>query len=308
MSRSLWKAIIGTACLIGTPCAAEPQKQDPLYHGSMGYLKDGMEHIRQKDVRLALELWIGELLQRKNIKTDIFYYDDVDESIENFRQFRHDMLMVNTFFYLREEARIDPIAQPYVWVIQHGPRPFEQMVLLVRRDSGIASLKSLENTRLAMRGDYYTGRLFLDREMLEATHRSYEKVFGETEMTKTHSLAVLQTFFGKVDACVVPRYILEMVSEMNPAVMRDLVVLHESEPIFVPYVGAFHKQTPEKMTIAYADFVEELSRTPKGQNILDLFKMQAMVRMPSEALEPMRRYFREYTALQRRYVPSRISR
>lgn len=299
MQRRRWFGLIG-GWAVACSLYAAPAEQDMAYKASMGYLKDGMEHIRQKDVRLALELWIGELMHQKRIETSITYYDDAEESIANFLGFGHDMLMINAYFYLRDEPRLDPEARPIFWVIQHGPQPFEQEVLMVRRSNGITNPSELKGKRVAMRGDNYTGRLFFDRTMLESVQRSYVEVIGEFEATENHSRAVLQTFFGKADACVVPRYVVDVVAEMNPAVARELVPLAESPRIFVPYVGIFHRRTPDRMISAYRDFVGELSATEKGRNILGLFKMQGMYETPSEALEPMRQYYREYLALRKR--------
>lgn len=309
MSRGRKLGCFRSMILACTLMAAPPPSGEIVYKASMGYLKDGMQHIRQKDVRLALELWIGELMKEKRIETSIVYYDDAAESIEKFRRFGHDMLMVNAYFYLRDEALIDPVAYPSFWVIQHGLQPYEQAVVMVRRDAAIGSVADLKGKRVSMREDNYMGRLFLDREMLQALHRSQSEVIGEIEATENHSRALLQTYFGKSDACVVPRYVVDVVTEMNPAVSQELVPLAESPRIFIPYIGVFHRRTSDTMITAYTDFVRELSATEKGRNILSLFKMQGMYEVSTESIEPMRQYYREYQVLRKRYgVPETISR
>ncbi len=307
MSRH-WFATLSLLSVLVLSLFADPAGDAVRYRGSMGYLKDGMQYIREKDMRLALEFWTDELLAREQIKATIRYYDDAQESIDAFAAFKHDMLAVNPYFYLRSEARIDPWVQSY-WIFQMGPQTLERAVILVRRDSMIASAADLKGKRVVVRDDNYMGRLFFDREMLEQTHHSYREFVGEMMTVENHSMAVLRTFFNSADACIVPHYVFDVVVEMNPAVGRELTVLAESPEIFVPIMAVFHKRTPPEMLNAYSRFVQELSDTEKGRNILNLFKMQAMHRVPSEVIEPMRRYYREYQALRKRYgAPETISR
>jgi ABC-type phosphate/phosphonate transport system substrate-binding protein len=290
--RPLMIMLLLPFCLWAAP---EQTSGEPRYVGSMGYLVDGMEYIREKDMRLALELWLGELMAFEQIEATITYYEEPAESVAAFIAFKHDMLTVNPYFYLRNRERLDAVTQSY-WVFQMGTETFEKMVLLARRDGDISSPAELRGT-LAVRDDNYMGRLFLDAETLKAVHRPYKRLIERTLMTKNHSTAVLKLFFKQADAAVVPHYVFELMTEMNPALRRDLYVLAESPRVFAPIMGMFHRKTPETMHQAYSDFVKELSSTPKGRNILELFKMKAMHRLLSEALEPLRTYYREYLDL-----------
>lgn len=274
--------------------------QEHRYEGKLGYLTDGMQYLRERDTRLAFELWIDELAHDEQIGTTIDYYDHGDEVIEAFREFRCDLLGVNPIFYLRDPGRVDAFGKAY-WVVQKGPHLYEKMVVLVRRDSGIGAAADLKGRSVIIRDDNYMGRVFLDKVLLEAEGVGVEGFVREVVSVKKHSSAILKTFFGGSDACVVPEYVLDTAAEMNPALKRDLVVLARSPRVFMPILGVFHLRTPDWVIEAFTRNARKLENTPRGQNILDLFKMKRMVRILYEDLEPLKTYYREYEALRARY-------
>ena len=184
--------------------------------------------------------------------------------------------------------------------ITKNKHKFQEYYILVREDAKINSMKDLKDKTFVSRMDDYLGRLVLNYETLKTVHTLTDRYLKPVEMTNKFSTAIRKTYFGKVDACIVPSYALDIVGEMNPDILKKLVVFHESEKIF-PMIGAFHKNTDEVLIKRFSENAERLDKTVRGQSILNLFKMEQVVPLDTKELEPVFRYYNEYVAMKNKY-------
>lgn len=266
----------------------------------MGYLVDGMDDIKYKDARIAFSLWIKELSVEENLEVSINYYDTEDEILQGYKSLDFEYLALNPYFYLKNYQSLDVVSKEY-WIVTKTEKKFEDRVLFVKKGSNIKSIKDLKNKNIMVRNDDYLGRIFLDKESLENMHVSSKKHLGEITSTKRYSTAILKTYFSKTDACIVPSYAFELVKEMNPAVAKQLVPIAQTSDVFIPFIGMFHKHTQKLMMEAFGRSVKVLDKTPRGQNILALFKMYGMRKIAFEDFKPLKEYYEEYLDLKKRY-------
>jgi ABC-type phosphate/phosphonate transport system substrate-binding protein len=268
--------------------------------GHMGYLLDGLHDVKHKDAKLAFSLWVDELAAEEEIDVGIKYYEDAQELSDAYESSNIDYITINPYFLLKNKAVFYDKSQEF-WMVQKAEEQFEEYLILVRADAKIESIKDLKNKTVFARSDDYMGRLILDMQILKVAHLNASEYLLSLENIDKFSTAILKTYFGKADACIVPSYVFAMVQEMNPDVGKKLKVLHRSEKIFMPVLGAFHNKTSQIMLEKFAHNALTLEESARGQNILNLFKMKKMVRIKPKNLEPLFAYYNEYMALKQKY-------
>lgn len=267
---------------------------------SVGYLIDGINDFQYKDARLAFGMWMKELSAVEGVKMRLDPYDSSEKIFEDYGMGQFSMLVVNPIFYLRNEQLIEDRSQEY-WVAQVDKDRLYKMLLLVKRHSGIETLADLKGKRVAVRDDNLLGRLFFDAELLNAVHVEAEEHVEELISMKKSSTAILNTYFGKVDACIVPELAFRLAKEMNPALGKELQVLVSSEQIFIPMLLAFHVDMDERLLTIFKRNVESIESTVRGRNIFDLFKITGLFPVTDKELQPMRQYYRDYLTRMQRY-------
>ena len=247
------------------------------YKGTMGYLVDGLNNVKYKDTRLALSMWIQDLASvGEGIETEINYYETVESILVEYQNFQVGSITLNPYFLLKYKDVLYANSKDF-WTVKKNKYKFQKYYILVRADAEINSMKDLKEKTFVSRVDDYLGRLVFNYEALKNVHTLADRYLKPVEMTNKFSTAILKTYFGKVDACIVPSYALDIVGEMNPDILRKLVIFHESEKIFPIVLGAFHNNTHEVLIKRFSENAERLDKTVRGQSILNLFKMEQVV-------------------------------
>lgn len=272
-----------------------------MRNATMGYLTDGMNDIKYKDTRIAFSMWLEDLATKEFMDINMVYYDSSMNIVNDFINYELDYLTLNPIFYLKNQKIIDPWAEEF-WVVNKGKNQLESYLILVREDSDIKTLKDLKNKSVGTREDNYLGKMYLESELLQVRRKYSRNYFKGYINTGKFSTAILNTFFGKVDACIVPSYTLDLVSEMNPSIKKSLRVIKRSEEIFFPILAIFHINTQRKIIDDFALSVKGLKESPRGRNILNLFKMEGLRRISKEKIAPMKEYYNNYLGLRKKYV------
>jgi len=272
-----------------------------MQHGSVGYLVDGMNDVKYKDARIAFQMWFEDLATNNNIVADIKYYEEAQNIVQDFQDKKIYFLIVNPIFYLKYRDILDPLAKEY-WVMQKNNKKSMRYIVLAKQGSSVESLADLKGKRVATRSDNYLGKMFLDAEILTTMHRETNNYIQEFVDSKKFSTALLQTYFSKVDACIVPEYTLDLVAEMNPALKKELKVIARSEEIFFPIIATFHIETTKEVIDQFKKSVENIHKSARGENILNLFKMQGLRVISKEKIRPLVEYYNQYLELKHTYA------
>ncbi len=295
MNRSL-KVLLFILWMLTSTLGADTVKKEV----NAAYLTNGMNDLGYKDGRMAFSMWMQELSGKENIDLNISYYDSPEEILKDFQASTVKLIGINPLFYL-EDSQAYGTSASHIWAAQVGESFFEKMVLLVSKEGSIDSLLALKGKRIIRAEDNLLGRLFLDTELLKAQHVLSSGHIKEMMITKKNSTAILKTYFGKADACIVPELAYRLATEMNPSLGRRLHILAESPRVFTPILLLIHEDTDDGLYNAFHRNATTLDQTPRGQNILDLFKMRRLFVLSDEQLRPMRQYYSEFLASKQRY-------
>jgi len=280
--------------LLATVGSAENRKADAAY------LTKGLSDLSYKDGRIAFSMWMKELSANDEIDIDIHFYDTAQGVFKVYGASEVLLVGVNPAFYLDKHKQYDAWTSHY-WAAQRGDDRLEKMVLLVRKDSGIDSLEALKGKVLVSREDNILGRVFLDKELLSVKKPVSKAYLENMPLVSKNSTAILKTYFGKADACVVPGYAFSLACEMNPALIQELKIVKESPQLFLSVLLLIRKDTDDFLYDTFARSATSLQKSARGESILALFKMKRLYELPRDELEPLKAYFDEYLELKQRY-------
>lgn len=272
-----------------------------IKHIKMGYLSDGINEMKLKESRIAFNMWAQELINDQNIQLNIAYYDINANMLRDYKEKKIQSIGFNPWFYLQNEVLFDSLSHEY-WAVRRSSKQLESYVVLVRNDSNINTIKALKNKKIATRSDSYLGKMFLDTEFLKVAHEESSSYIDSYIYTKKFSTALLKTFFGAVDACVVSEHTLDLLTEMNPNIQKKLKVLKKSEEIFMPMLALFHKDLNKNIIFKLEKNIANLKDTKKGRSIFGLMKIKSFEPISIKKITPLKKYYNTYLSLRSEYV------
>ncbi|MEN8254143.1 MAG: PhnD/SsuA/transferrin family substrate-binding protein [Verrucomicrobiota bacterium] len=240
----------------------------------IGFSAEFFEGINQTDAMAAMKVWSESVATSRGITINSHakVYKDCEELGAALRADKVDLLVVlsHQMIALRDQGLLDP-----EFVSLRNGNPSENYLLLVHRDGGISNIADLgqkavvvqSNARASL-GERWFKHLMAEQGIEESRFPVV------TEASKV-SKVVLPVFFKKADACLVTRNGYGILCEFNPQLAKQLVVLTES-PGFVPTSICFRSNYKSEIHGDLIAGLSELHLEPRGQQVLMLFKVDAL--------------------------------
>jgi ABC-type phosphate/phosphonate transport system substrate-binding protein len=165
----------------------------------------------------------------------------------------------------------------------------EEYVLLVQEKGSLREVEDLKGRNLVISSDI---RASLALPWLEVLCREHglgpaQQALGKITPATKATQVVLPVFFGKADACIVTRNGWEVMSELNPQVGKQLRAIAVSPPV-VPALTCFRGGLAESVKQQIIGAVELSSTRPSYQQLMALFKFDAVGYHPPSALDSTR--------------------
>lgn len=267
---------------------------------AMGYLKTDLNYFKYKDTQIAFRLWIDEIAKEKGVTLKVNYYDDAQRALEDYKTFNIDSYSLNTMYYLKNMKSLDAQTLEF-WAMLNDKNIPEKLLILVPSESNITKVADLKDKVVALKNDDLLAKLFLKKELLQTQHTIPSEYIRTYSPIKKNSTALLNTFFKKCDACIVPESTLNMAAELNPALKKKLRVLKASPNIYTPGIMLIHKGTSQEMRLKLRQSIANLDKTPKGRNVKALFKLKNFTTITPKSMQLLREYYKEYLKLQASY-------
>lgn len=269
--------------------------------GNMGVLTDGISNTKDKDYSVAFNILINRVSAKNAIGGEMKSYDNADKMINDFLQHKLDYIMMNPYYFLKNQKRLNKQVAFY-WSVRKYKKKFEKMLILAPKDKEIKNVMDLRDKDIMLKDDNFMGKVVLDKALLMSEkHHGYKEYIHSFIPVKTHSRAILQLYFGKTDAAIVPQYAYEFMCEMNPAVEKKVKIIYKTEAIFMPILSMVHSKTPSELIERMKITSKSLHTTEDGKNVLSLFKMTDLDALEYEELQKLREYYEEYEKLQKEY-------
>jgi ABC-type phosphate/phosphonate transport system substrate-binding protein len=257
--------------------------------------------VNETDARAAVMGW-GQMLARDvDVPTDptlsVLRTIDALEHALRAKEVDAVGMTLTEFAAIRHE-----VAFGRILVNQSEGEATERYVLLAHRDGPVQGLADLSGRSVLFHANPRSclAEIWLDTLLLKQGRAPVRAFAGNTLGEARLSKVVLPVFFRRVDACVATRRGYDTLCELNPQLARQLVVLAESQEI-VPSLFAFRADYHPSFEQTLFTALQDLTKTPSGQQVLTIFQSQRIAEVPVSHLEPALTLLEEHARLRSRH-------
>ncbi|RXK13489.1 hypothetical protein CP965_06715 [Halarcobacter mediterraneus] len=208
-------------------------------------------------------------------------------------------LVSYTSYYLRNKEALKK-ASKYFFTFDHN-QEFQQYILLVNKKANIKSLKDLKGKRFVsfIANNNYND--WLDYLTLKGLKQTYKNLIKKENKVQKDSTLVLDLYFDKADFTVIRKSIFEDIVSLNPAILKKVSIIKESEPIFLYGIGMFHKNTPKKIIEGFDLIVRDGTFNNSYQQVLKVLGNTKIKKTSFNDIKKLEDFYDEYMELKRAY-------
>lgn len=250
----------------------------------VGFSINMFNQVDVKDASVAIQLWGKELLGSLGINNSLEtkVYENNNDIITDLKQNKLDLISILTTDYFEISKKLD--VEPYFINSNNGKYGYS-FLLLVRKDSGLKSLADLKNKRIIITSDTFSQLITMWLETtLYDKEQKFSEFFSEFKEVDKSSRALLQVFFNQTDACILPEESFETISELNPQLKNELIIIEKS-PEYVATIMCLNKNIKKSVKKATLDAAQNLTTTISGMQLTSLFKSDGFLMYKPEHLK-----------------------
>ncbi|MEZ5326409.1 MAG: PhnD/SsuA/transferrin family substrate-binding protein [Verrucomicrobiales bacterium] len=234
----------------------------------VGYPLNYANESVKKDMRLAISYLIKKALERDGVQVEFAFTETREETLQLLLSGRIDIAEIGGLNYatlpVDQKALLVPCLVP-----QRAEEPLETYILLGPAGE---TMDTLSGKRILTVRERYRG---LSLAWLNSIAQGMPLVL---DSCGEPSEAVLQTFFGKAQACVVSKSDFSLLCELNPQLARRLSVIATSKPL-LPLLLVHSVESASRIDVPRAiETAVHLQDTPEGQQAFTMMKMKSFVR------------------------------
>ena len=263
-------------------CGKTVEASLPSIH--IAFTSDVFPDVNENDAMAAVKVWGQMLVKERDVPAQPApcIMHDPDAMLQSLQQERLDLVGVTLTEYHRLR-RVLPFGR--LLVNLNAGQLTERYVLLTHRESGVKTLADLGGCHLHLHTSPRTClvSIWLDTLLVQQSYPTTSRFVGTISRHTKLSKVVLPVFFRQTDACVVTRRGFDTMSELNPQLARQLVVLAES-PEVIPQVLAFRANYRPVFLEKVIAAIKDLGRTPAGRQLLTVFRTDGLAEVSASEL------------------------
>ncbi len=267
--------------LISIPCANARE----VSRLTIGFTGSAFQDVSNTDIKAGVSVLIQKAAFKYFDRGESHFYERLADMAADLKRGTTQVLAapVEEFMALRKLAPIDPVL-----ITSSSGGTEMELLLLVRKDSGIRSLRDLRGHSLATpphnprcRSIY---QVWMEYMLESQGLGDMKNFFSSTKEAKTVAKALMQVFFRQADACLVSRQVLDLTAELNPQIKNELMVV-ASKGKMGEGIIAVDRRLPEETREKIRQAFLTLHQTPDGEQLLMLFKVRKLVPIPAGYLK-----------------------
>jgi ABC-type phosphate/phosphonate transport system substrate-binding protein len=264
----------------------------------VGYSSKVFSDVDIKDAQAATKVWTDMLVRKTGgsfSKSEAIIFNDLT-ALDNLLKAKMIYIVVlfsTEFVEIRTRAPLVPI-----FAADYGKYFFAEILLVVRKDSGISGVDDLKHKSLIIeigqKGSISS--LWIETLLMREGFGSPKEYFSNLKDATRASRAALPVFFRQAEACVVGRSNLETMIELNPQVGVELKDIARS-PGYLTGVVCLRKDLYQKKEKIVSEALKALYTEPQGKQLMSLFRVNKLVPFKDEYLESVESLLREHRYL-----------
>lgn len=261
--------------------AAATSPERPLV---IGYSTTVFFSVDPRDAVGLTKVWVkaADRAMKNDVPSSVIFFKGLGDVARAIKNQEVDIVVLTGMEYAQSQ-NVLPLKP--VLSAEHGRNFYDQLLLLVRGDSGISRVGQLRGKTLKIesgqRGTLPTQ--WLDALLLERTGTLAASFFGTLTEAQKAQQVIMPLFFKQIDACLTSRDSLETMSELNPQIGREIRIL-EISPGFLSGVLAVPSTFSHPRRDAMLAAIRNIHLDAKGRQLLTVFRINRLVDFKAEHL------------------------
>ncbi|MBU4317386.1 MAG: phosphate/phosphite/phosphonate ABC transporter substrate-binding protein [Proteobacteria bacterium] len=268
-------------CIVGT-ADAQPADNPNTIPFRIGISSHTMGNVNRNDYMAAFKTWAATVGREQGLamRVEAEVFEEMNNLGNAFRDDRLDGLILGA------KDLMDMGMKPEAVLLSCGEEGlYVHYAIVVHRDSSIKDADGLMGRKVVTNNGHLMGLARSWYEVLLTGHTggADTKRPGNLIMRENPAKCILQVFFQQADAALVTEDSFNLACELNPQLRKDCKILSVSPP-FIPGLFIIRPGFKEREKLETA--IEELHKSPGGQQILSIFQGSRMEKHPGSIMEP----------------------
>jgi ABC-type phosphate/phosphonate transport system substrate-binding protein len=249
----------------------------------VGFSSRVFPDVDNNDVRVAMELWAKELSRSAGIPAaQVTIFRDPSEWLPAVRQGELHLITITAMEYMRFKDKSQLI--PSYNATNKTGASMDQLVI-VNRKSGIRSMNELRGKSFAILSPLkYEAPILWLEQSLKKYSANRNSFFRQIKEYPKASQAIMATFFGQVDGCLVNRSAYEICKVLNPQMGKELMIITESKSL-MGEMTCVPTNVSETLKAVFTKAALHLHENAVGKQILTLFQTDQVVLFHSSNMD-----------------------
>lgn len=277
--------------------AQSPGMNDAKEQVHVVFSDEMVKDLNKSDAKASIKVLANHLavVHQVPINAETEVFDGIDSLTEAVLGNKAHIVALRMDEYL-DMGLEDILIPSHAGVYEKGTT--EEFLLIQHQSFTDSNLSQLRGKSLKILMGARTGlsKVWLDSLLLAEGLPESHLFFSEIQEAGKLSNAVLPVFFGQSDSCLITRSGFETMSEMNPQIQRNLRIIASSPPVLPSLVCISRMLNPE-LRGRITEALGEIHQTPKGQQVLMLFKMNQLVPVDESQIKESRALLSQYRKL-----------
>lgn len=257
----------------------------------VGFDTSSMVNTSQKDVKIATELLMENILVDLDLEADFKYYSSLAKMSEDVNNGKVDYISLNPLKAI-QHFNLNNLEKAF-GEGKHNKRDAE-LIILVRKELKVKSWKDLKNKKILFNKKNPLHQLYIDYALLS---KDLEGKVHDIHSIK-YKESILKLFFKKGDAAVVTRKSYTFAIEFNPQVAKRIVIFEETG-LSDTQLGFFRKSLDEETKKIMAKAAKNFGSTILEKQILAIYKTEILIETDLNMLNPARELQSKYNKLKK---------
>ena len=242
-----------------------------------GFLQSTFKNIDIRDAKAVLEMNSREIARLMNLggSYEVIFYPDAASMVTAVRNGGLDLVALPSIEFMR--IRKMSILIPAFVNDESNGRGIKY-VLIARKESGIQTFSDLKGKSLLMLSlsGYEPSHLWLEVLLMKEGKVGRDRFFSHVRESAKQSSAIMDVFFGKADAAIVPIKGFEVSQQLNPQLGKELSVLMES-PHLINEVVCMTSTSSESFRNNLFETMIRFGASKPGKQLYSLFQTSGII-------------------------------
>ena len=258
-----------------------------------GFLLDTFPDIERVQLETALKFWTEELGRQVDIVATTKIYQDLTQMQSEFEQDEINFIVLSPLAIVNH---FDPEQLSDGYKVYAAGSTTEDLLVISAKDSGINSIRDFKNKHLSLLSKDKVCEMYADTLILENFNQKAHNVLKRIDYSYKSTQLIYKLFFKKTDIIFVYQNAYDLAIELNPQIKSKTQVI-DTLAGTQRGLGFFHKRVDEKFRNRVITEMEQLHNQPKGQQLLNIFFADKVVRSKISDLKVTQQLKQRYTQL-----------